>query len=201
MLPRFTFLVSDRSALFLDLGYQSIDVQSDTYGIPFRGGELLDVPRENTYYTPFGNTEQEISRAGVRSETVISSAFSLRASMSFINRNLHLTRNAGGAINPGTTVHRNRTLRQQTDVRRRCSDPDWPVWSRLSRLDSTPRSGRFEEQRHDVARCVQQLAPIDRRWVDPVIPETTIDDLFVSRRTSTEPRAEPDILYLRIRSS
>ena len=178
VLPRFTFLVSDRSALFLDLGYQSIDVQSDTYGIPFRGGELLDVPRDNTYYTPFGNTEQEIVRAGVRNETMISDALSLRVNASFSHRDLYLARNAGGAINPGTTVHRNRSLRQQTDVGDDALVQVEPVLS-LS-LGSTRHVilGGFEAQRHDVdtMRATAPLPSIANVF-DPVIPETSLSDL------------------------
>ena len=178
VLPRFTFLVSDRSALFLDLGYQSIDVQSDTYGIPFRAGELLDVPRANKYYTPFGNTEQEIVRAAIRDETMIGNALSLRANASFIHRDLYLARNAGGAINPGTTVQRNRSLRQQTDVADDALFQIEPVWS-LS-LGSTQHVvlAGFEAQRHDIDTLRSTAAlPSIADVFHPVIPETSSDGL------------------------
>jgi iron complex outermembrane receptor protein len=60
IIPKFTWKPNDTNTINLDFDYRHIEVLADTYGIPFIGRELIKVPRDTRYYTPFANNIQDI---------------------------------------------------------------------------------------------------------------------------------------------
>lgn len=75
--PSLTWRPGPKSSLNLNLEVARSDYQPDA-GLPLVGGELPDVPRRRTYYSPFDFSEQDILRFQADYETELSPALTLR---------------------------------------------------------------------------------------------------------------------------
>ncbi len=115
ILPMFVYSPSDEHTLTLNLEYRKIDQEADSYGTPFRGTELLDVPREFDYHTPFSNTTQKILRGSLAHLWRVGEPTTVRTYVTYMKRDLYLLRNSGGSVAAGSDTMKSRALREQWD--------------------------------------------------------------------------------------
>jgi iron complex outermembrane receptor protein len=115
VLPSVSYLASSDHVISASVDYRNIEQDADTYGIQFQGTNVLDVPLETRYYTPFGSTEQTILRGAVTDAWRPTDSISVKSSLFLLHRNLHLARNAGGTITATSDTMTGRRLRDQVD--------------------------------------------------------------------------------------
>lgn len=183
-LPSVVWKPTDAHTVRVDFDYRDLEVVSDTYGIPFRGtsnfqpNELLNVPREFRYYTPFSSTDQEIFRLAVLDEAQAGDTVLVRQNFVVQDRDLYLLRNAGGTIAAGSSVMTGRSLREQTD---HVTDylyqlepvVDFETWGMHHKM-----LNGFEVQYHDLAAARRTAAlPNILDVFNPVVPETSYGQL------------------------
>lgn len=129
ILPMLTWRPNPWHQLTLDFDYRNIRVVPDPYGIQFRGGSILDVPRHTKYSTPFDHVDQEVFRGALHYEWRFSDNFMVRNNFTLLQRDLFLLRNSFGSIAAGSTAMTGRRLRRQTDDARDYQYQLEPVWS------------------------------------------------------------------------
>ena len=180
VLPTITWQVSDGHKLTFDFDYRDIDLISDTNGIPFRGvsltapNVLLDVSRENKYYTPFSETNQEVFRFALNDEVELSDSLLLRNNFVVLDRELYLLRNAGGTVAAGSSTMTGRSLRQQTDDVTDYVYQFEPIWDFETGSVKHKLLTGFETQYHDLSAQRQAAAlPNILNVFNPIIPETS----------------------------
>lgn len=176
VLPQATIGINDQNELTVNYDYRHIEQDADTYGIPFVGTSILNVPLTTKYYTPFSETEQDIHRVALRHNYFPNEDFVLHVNVAGTARNLHLTRNAGVTNNDSMQI--NRTIRDQTDRSTDFVAQVEPTWIVKTGSVSQAILAGFEYVFGDILtyRRTSNLAPIkDIR--NPVIPETSFDSL------------------------
>lgn len=196
VLPHATWR-SGAHGLDLDFDFRDLDRQADPYGIPYRGTELLNVSREATYYTPFGNTKQTVFRSAIGYAYRPEEAFELRLNAVNLRRHLFLMRNAGGAIASATaTTQTGRQLRAQSD-----DTVGWvlqaePVFKvKTGAVAHTILTGA--EYRVDWANTMRETAnlPNITDIFNPVAPETSPLGLAYTLNFDRFVKAEQNALY------
>lgn len=75
--PAFTWRVSDRSSLNVNLEYVDTEYVPDS-GLPLYNDEIADVPRKRSYQAPFDDSDQTISRVQIDFETILGPHWTLR---------------------------------------------------------------------------------------------------------------------------
>lgn len=102
-LPKVTWKPNEFNTINFSFDYRQVDVIADTYGIPFRGTELLNVPKETRYYTPFANNTQSIYRGAINHEWQANPDLVIKNNLIVLYRDLFLARNASGGLFNTTT--------------------------------------------------------------------------------------------------
>lgn len=124
ILPKLTWKPNEFNTVNFSFDYRRITVDPDSFGIPFRGTELLNVPRETRFYTPFAFSTQEIYRGATTHEWQVNPNLLVRNNFAVTSRELNFARNTAGGFttttNPNGSVNylttpANRGLREQTD--------------------------------------------------------------------------------------
>ena len=203
ILPTVRIDFNEDHNLTLDFDYRDMEIRTDTNGIPFQGtslvqrNSLLKIGRDKKFYTPFGNTFQRILRYSMSDEFRVRANVLLRNNFVVLNRHLNLLRNGGGTIAAGASVMTGRSLREQTD---KVTDYlyqseqviDFDTWQ----VHHTLLAG-LEFQYHDVnaSRFTATLPNITNIY-DPVIPETSKEQLLFTPNFDREISANYESLYV-----
>ncbi len=123
-LPKITWKPNEFNTINFSFDYRKADVITDSQGIPFRGVNILNVPRDTRYYSPFSNSVQSIYRGAINYEWQVNPDFLVRNNLIVLYRNLVIARNTSGGFNTTTnpdgssnylTTLANRGFRDQTD--------------------------------------------------------------------------------------
>lgn len=178
ILPNLRWRPADGHTVTLDFDYRDIDKAADPYGTPFQGTVLLPVSRENRYYTPFGDTSQQVYRYAAGYAYKPGDLFELRVNAVFLDRQLQLLRNAGGAVAAGGITMTGRQLRGQNDRATEFVVQVEPVWKvKTGSSEHTVLAG--VEYRYDRADAFRQTAnlPNIANVFAPVVPETSLNGL------------------------
>lgn len=184
VLPTILWKANENHQVTFDFDYRKIDSVVDTYGTPFRGtsttvpNSLLNVSRDNKYYTPFSDTSQEIFRGAINDEFNLTENLLLRNNLVILDRDLYLLRNAGGTIAAGSSVMTGRNLREQTDNVTDYTYQLEPVLDFNTGSIAHKLLTGFEVQYHDIkaVRSTASLSNITDVF-NPVIPETSKSSL------------------------
>lgn len=173
--------------LFVTLDYQYIEAIADNDGIPFQGNRLLNVPLTNKYYTPFGNTEQEVARFGFGDQWHVSDTLTVNNRLSVLKRDLYLLRNAGGTVAANALTMTGRQLRQQDDDAVDLTYQLEPVWTFTTGSVGHKLLTGVEIQRRslDVSRKTASLPNIANVF-NPVLPESSLGALTFTPNFSRE---------------
>lgn len=178
ILPKLTWKPNDFNTVNFSLDYRRVDVVADTYGIPFRGTTLLNVPPTNRYYTPFANTTQTVYRAATNHEWKVNPDLLVRNNLSLLSRDLFLGRNASGGLFNTTTnpdgssnyllTPATRAFREQTDKAFDLTYQTEAVWKTLTgSLKHTILAGaEYQYKNYDSVRDTVNFTPI----TDPLNP-------------------------------
>jgi iron complex outermembrane recepter protein len=129
VMPSLELRLGDDHTLLLDYDLRRSEIVPDNYGIPYapidpmapaRNERPLRVDPENRYYSPFNDVSQTMHRLTARHEWRASDALEVRAAVAFDARELHILRNAGGAVTATEEglSHTARTAREQDDESR-----------------------------------------------------------------------------------
>lgn len=101
--------------------YHHLENTPDSTGIPFSPpngvGNPLPVSTELTYYTPYAEAKQDITRLFLSDAWRVSDLLTVNVRGGFAHRNVDLTRNAGGSVTltGGLYALTKRQLREQSD--------------------------------------------------------------------------------------
>ena len=141
ILPKITWTPNEFNTINFSFDYRKIDLVADSYGIPFRGTEILKVPLDTRYYSPFGNTKQNVYRAAINHEWQVNPDLVLRNNLISLYRDVFLARNSGGGFATTTnpdgstnylTTQAARGLREQTDQALDITYQTEAVWKTLT---------------------------------------------------------------------
>ena len=202
VLPSVLWHVNDDHQVQFDFDYRRIELVADTNGIPFQGASLtqenalLDVSRSNKYYTPFGETNQDIFRMAIKDEQQLTDSVLLRNNLIFLDRNLYLLRNAGGTVAAGSQVMTGRGLREQSDdVKDYIYQLEPVVDFETGFLGHKLLTG-FEAQYHDI-QAVRSTASLPNilNVYNPIIPETSKSSLTFTKNFDRDIKAMYQSLY------
>lgn len=178
VLPTLTWKPNDRHTVTLDFDYRKIKAVADNEGIPFLKGSILAVPLETKYYTPFGDTNQDVFRGAVHHQYQLTNDLVIQNNFVLLRRNLFLARNEGGTLNPTTFTISGRRFREQrideTDIIYQLQ----PIWKVKTYGIGHTILGGFEYQ-HQTMDTFRQRASLPNivNAFNPVIPETSRDAL------------------------
>jgi iron complex outermembrane recepter protein len=123
-LPKITWKPNEFNTLNFSFDYRNVDVITDSQGIPFRGVEILNVPRDTRYYSSFSKSTQSIYRGAINHEWQVNPDFLVRNNLIVLYRDLAIARNTSGGFNTTTnadgstnylTTLANRGFRDQID--------------------------------------------------------------------------------------
>lgn len=126
VMPSVELRLGEEHALLIDYDLRSNEIVPDNYGIPYapidaaapvRNARPLRVDLDNRYYSPFNEVSQTLHRLTARHEWRPSDTLEVRSSAAFDARELHILRNAGGAVSAtdGGLSQTARTAREQED--------------------------------------------------------------------------------------
>jgi iron complex outermembrane receptor protein len=118
VLPSFTIRSGSDQLTTIDIRHFDSTIHNDSVGIPFRNHEIINVPQENRYYTPFSESVSEINRVMVKHDMILNADWSLRANYAYGKRDLDFLRNVPSwRLNDPVTGTQivNRTWRDQKD--------------------------------------------------------------------------------------
>jgi iron complex outermembrane receptor protein len=188
VMPSLELRLGEDHTLLLDYDLRSNEIVPDNYGIPYapidplapaRNQRPLRVDLENRYYSPFNEVDQTLHRFSARHEWRPSEALEVRAAAAFDARELHIMRNAGGAVTATEDglSQTARTAREQDDsaryfvfqnelVARGGSGP----FTHTLLLGLEAEQSRIESKRDDLA--VPNIANV----LAPVIEEASASD-------------------------
>jgi iron complex outermembrane receptor protein len=164
--------------------YRHIDLTPDASGIPFsppKGAGLpLPVPTSYTYYTPFAEGDQDITRVYGSDAWTVSDLLVLNTKTSFSNRMVDILRNAGGSVTPIGNEYglANRQLREQNDDVNDFIYQFEPTWHFLTGNVRHVLITGVETRSIDVesARQTANLPNIANIYA-PVVPEQSLSQL------------------------
>lgn len=153
----------------------------DNYGILFNTQrQLLDVPRDTRYYSPFNKVEQDIDRLSVVHEMTLSPVASLRSAVVHDRREIDTVRNAGGNAVNAANAFTGRSGRTQSDDARFTNAATELTWKLAGPVRQTVLVGaEYERVRNDTTRFNYNLANITNA-LNPVVPETSLAGLTLT---------------------
>jgi iron complex outermembrane receptor protein len=189
ILPKLAWKPDVDHTLTLDFDYRSIKIVPDSYGIQFRGRDLLDVPRDTKYFTPFNHVDQDVFRVALRYEGRLTDALAVRTNLSVLTREVLVLRNAGGSVGPGSIAQTGRTLRKQTeDTNDAYLFQLEPVWTvKPGTTQHTLLSGFEFQHQFGVFTRADAALPSIVNVFHPVIPEQSTKGLeFVKAFDGTQ---------------
>lgn len=91
--PSIVLNVDARQMTALEFRHLDSHIQNDSVGIPFRNGQILNVPPEFRYYTPFSSSVSKIDRLTLKHRTQINEAWQVQANLAHGRRDLDFSRN------------------------------------------------------------------------------------------------------------
>ena len=118
IMPSLEWKPQQDNSLRVDFDYRHLQVDSDSYGIPFKGLHILDENHstDDRFDTQFSNADQEIYRGGLKDIWKINSFLTLNNNFVLLRRETDILRNSGGAIATPTSIAQTaRALRKQYD--------------------------------------------------------------------------------------
>ena len=176
--PSVRWNIDDDKTLTVDIDRRNIKIKPDNYGILFDNkGKIADVPRDTRYYTPFNETDQEITRISVNHDWQISDNLSLRTALINDERDLYILRNAGGAVN-ASNVSNARNVRQQYDKAKYTTLQNEVTWKVNTGSIKHTLLGGLEFNKTDVdTHRIDYTLPNIANILTPVIVETSLAGL------------------------
>ena len=81
-LPSFVFRTGKDQTTSFELRHIDSTIHNDSVGMPFRNRQILDVPQEFRYYTPFAHTESKIDRINLKHVARLNTEWALQANVS-----------------------------------------------------------------------------------------------------------------------
>lgn len=189
ILPSFNFQINRDHNLNLDIRHFDSTIYNDSVGLPFRNRQLIDVPRETRFYTPFSIGKNKIARINLVDDVRLDEHWRMRGSISYGKRDLEFLRNVPNwrlSESVAGTAMVNRNWRDQQDN----------LTDAAAQVDASWR-GHFAGSEHEVTmglawdqtqgsvrRKQALLAPIAN--IDqPVLPElsnASIDEVLMWKR-------------------
>lgn len=175
ILPTLTWWVNESSTLSVDYDHRELKVTPDNYGLPFDvHSNIVSVPSQTKYYSPFNYSDQTIDRVTVSHEWLPSTDLAVRTALIQDRRSLDMVRNAGG--NPGNSADdmTGRNVRRQTDDARYLNFQNEIVWKvgESSNRHTILGGVEFSDTAVDTIRTGYNLASITDIY-HPEVPETT----------------------------
>lgn len=200
VLPSFVIRSSNDQVTTIDIRHFQSTIQNDAVGIPFKNRQVLNVPQENRYNTPFSESVSEINRFSVKHDMNLSAEWLLRGAYTYGKRDLDFLGNVPSwRLNDPVTGTQmiNRTWRDQKDRLTDSAAQLEAVWN-----------GAFGATKHEIlfgaawnltegvtTRKQALLAPINDIMA-PVFPEKSnaeLDQVLAWRR---EVKAVQTSLYV-----
>ncbi len=192
LLPSFNWRINSDQELLVQAEYRRMEQKPDSVGIPFHvssvkdaGGNfpfldpnLLAVPRETSYVTPFANSVNEMFRGTVTHTWTPSAGFTLRSVLSYGKRDLDFDRNFVTPNFTSATTLDNRYLRDQHDSYKDLTIDVEGTWRfRTGNVDHVFSTGLdIWKGDIDTNRRQSKLAPIADVY-HPILPERQLADL------------------------
>lgn len=184
ILPTITWKPHEDHTVVFDFDYRHIEVVADTYGIPFVGFKLLNVPPETRYYTPFATNVQDIYRGAISYEWKVNPDLIFRSNLTALYRDLSISRNASGGLFTGANnnIPADRLLRDQTDQALDLVFQTEVVWKVATGPIKHTLLAGLEYQRHDynAVRDTLRFAPIANPF-NPVLEQSRSNRLSIAR--------------------
>ncbi len=187
ILPSLTWKPNDFNTVNIDFDYRHIEVVADSFGIPFIGTQkyktgvsavgtqLIDVPRDTRYYSPFATNVQDVYRGAIKHEWQASDNFLLRNSLTVLHRDVDILRNTAGGVNASNGLPAIRGLRAQKD---KATDLTWQTEGVLDVATGGIQHkilGGFEYQVHNIDTYRDSINfPALKDLYNPVL-ETSLD--------------------------
>ncbi|RZL03687.1 MAG: TonB-dependent receptor [Rubrivivax sp.] len=183
VLPSLTWWVNDSSTVTIDYDHRELKVKPDNYGLPFNiNRQIVPVPLESKYYSPFNYSDQTIDRLTLGHEWQFSSDLLLRTALVQDWRSLDMLRNAGGAAGDVNNAMTGRNVRTQNDDARYLSLQNEIVWKfgEPTARHTVLAGVEFNRTRADTVRIgydlnLNPIANINQ----PVVQETSLAGLPV----------------------
>lgn len=179
VLPSLTWWVNDNSTFTIDYDHRELKVKPDNYGLPFNiNRQIVPVPLESQYYSPFNFSDQTIDRLTLGHEWQFSSDLLLRTALVQDWRSLDMLRNAGGATGDINNAMTGRNVRTQNDDARYLSLQNEIVWKfgEPTARHTVLAGVEFNRTRADTVRIGYNLPNIDN-INQPVVQETSLAGL------------------------
>ncbi len=182
----------------VSLGYEHRENNNvvDNYGILFNtAGQILNVPTDSRYYSPFNKTSQNIDRFSLVHDFAISDTLSLRNAASFDKRKIDIVRNAGGNVATLAGVMSNRSGRTQKDDASYTNVSSELTWKIPGTISQTVLLGtEYEIVRNTSNRFTYNLPNITN-VLAPVVPEQSLAGLVQTRAFDKQIGANTFSLY------
>jgi len=161
--------------VFVTLDYLNIEAVADNYGIPFQGTRLINVPTSNKYYTPFGDTTQQVVRTSFEDKWAVSNVLTINNRFAVLDRDVSILRNSGGTVATNSVQMTGRQLRQQRDDALDMIYQLEPIWRfSTGSVGHTLLTG-VEWQNHNLDSTRRTAAlPNIANIFNPVIPEKSL---------------------------
>lgn len=167
------------------LEHRRHDILADTYGIPFRGTDLLQVPADTRYYTAFGSVEQVVTRLAVADRWRLSDTVQIQQRLAYLARDVTILRNAGGSVSTTTTAMTGRQLRRQVDDAADFTYQFEPLFRfATGPLQHTLLTGLEVQRRKLQAQRETASLPSIANVFAPTIAETSLSSLSFTRNFS-----------------
>lgn len=179
VLPSLTWWVNDNSTFTIDYDHRELKVKPDNYGLPFNiNRQIVPVPLEAKYYSPFNYSDQTIDRLTLGHEWQFSSDLSMRTTLVQDWRSLDMLRNAGGNAGDSSNAMTGRNVRTQNDDARYLSLQNEIVWKfgEPTARHTVLAGIEFNRTRADTVRIGYNLPNIDN-INQPVVQETSLAGL------------------------
>ncbi len=118
VIPHLVFQTGVGQSMSVELRHLDSTVHNDSVGMPFRNRQILDVPQEFRFYTPFARSATRIDRVNLKHSAQLDREWTLESVVSHGRRDLDFLRNVPSwRLNDpitGTQIV-NRTWRDQQD--------------------------------------------------------------------------------------
>lgn len=183
VLPSASIELSGKSRLLVDFDHRHFDIVPDNYGLIFDfNRQIVDVPVETGYFSPFNSSEQDIDRLTVAHEWQLADALEMRTALIYDQRKLDMLRNAGG--NPGNAANAmtGRNARIQNDDMAFATLQNEFIWKlQTGGISHTVLAGvEGNWTRLETVRRSYNLPNIADIY-DPTVPETSLESPGVTR--------------------
>lgn len=206
ILPKLTWKPNEFNTINFSFDYRRINVDPDSFGIPFRGTELLNVPRETRFYTPFAFSTQEIYRGATSHEWQVNPDLLVRNNFAVTSRELNFARNTAGGFttttNPDGSVNylttpANRGLREQTDKNIDLTYQTEGLWkTQTGSIKHTILAGvEYQYKRYDSVRDSVTFPALANAF-NPVLETSRSQAISIVRDYNTRQTANYGGVYL-----